>query len=463
MSGRAVWRASGIPDGARGVVVRFARSRTFVHFVRLDVTVEGAEPFVQRTRPVGSTACMDWDGHQVPTGPVELAVAYEGDVPVPVHVTWIGQPSEELLPEFLPGWTMHLEAPSRGVARELWHKERQKVSIPQSFEESVVDAPTLSDASDPRVEGEQLFAARKAALEDDWAIRRFFLELDTRTSPGVVDGAWARDLQAVRRRLHSRGSVRIRRGADLRVPVFSKEHEVLGERPALERVSTFFIEVAREHLELEGGRNLLGWAFEQFATDAMPTRAEDPELQRDLYSHGTPNGSEFFKFAELALMCLDNDVDAEFWNANVEALVRVSHVFVEHSTDPARLRVAPRRPEDFGHRPGRVYPDQRLWELRRQYAERLAGRDGTERKHRLEARFTSLMSQALLRNGGVSGGHGLRHLEQADRLELLPGGRRPPIQERSLRPPPGRDSSTGDAAASPDARTRRSSGTRPPE
>ena len=48
----------------------------------------------------------------------------------------------EQYPEFLPGWTMHLEAPSRGVARELWHKERQQLSIPQSFEET----PTSTDA-----------------------------------------------------------------------------------------------------------------------------------------------------------------------------------------------------------------------------------------------------------------------------------------------------------------------------
>ncbi|MBI1382019.1 MAG: hypothetical protein GC161_13140 [Planctomycetaceae bacterium] len=175
-----------------------------------------------------------------------------------------------------------------------------------------------------------LFEQRRWALLCDQRSRAFFCDLDVRVHPGLVSASDAARLDEASQLLFNRLEARIALGRRSLVPDFRAPAGGFVSRQGrnLAWVSDLLRSLHDEHLVLQGGSSLMAWAIEAFALGHLSTFHLDPDLQEPLSRFGAPNSSEFLKFPELALACLDYDVDRAFWAAHLESFVRAAHLFV---------------------------------------------------------------------------------------------------------------------------------------
>jgi hypothetical protein len=252
-------------------------------------------------------------------------------------------------------------------------------------------------------------ALRRRALASSQASKMFFLELDElrfQVVPPCMSEAEAQRfhgaMESVRYSLAHRLAVRTRLCRLARQPRFGPI-----EVPGLEDVSRGFERLAAAHLELPGvGEcdDLWGFAFEQFAVDRGGAFHADPRSSALLIRQGVPDGEFFLCFTELALLCVDQGVSAEFWAPRILELVRATHMFVEHRApagwfdrDETPYLDAQGQPlPAFGYSEGLSYPRRRRAELHAEYdaLHREFG-DGADLDRVLRARFTQLVEACL--------------------------------------------------------------------
>jgi len=217
---------------------------------------------------------------------------------------------------------------------------------------------TRVDAPPPAPSLGELFEQRRWALLCDQRSRAFFCALDGCVHPGLVRAGDEVTLDEAGQLLFNRLEARVALGRRGLVPRFARSaREGSGGPPReggnLSWVSRLLRTLHDEHLVLPDGTSLMGWAIEAFALGHLSTFHLDPDLQEPLSRFGAPNSSEFLKFPELALACIDFDVDREFWTAHLESFVRAAHLFVAQAGPiPAgTARLVGCRAMDF--RPGR--------------------------------------------------------------------------------------------------------------
>src|SRR5687767_11874367 len=180
----------------------------------------------------------------------------------------------------------------------------------------------------PRLTALELFALRREALENDRRVRLFFLELDERTTPPQADAAFLQQLLRVTYALFQRIEVRAHYGTRDLVPDFRPEVAAAARLGApLATLSALFAELIERHLD--GSDERVDWAFEQFTVGACASFHLDPLKHLAIQACGAPNGSEFFKFAELALLCVEQGIEPRLWLRLLPTLVRCTHLFAE--------------------------------------------------------------------------------------------------------------------------------------
>ena len=381
-----------------------------------------------------SFAFGSWDGLSIAeNAEIQLRVEYRGDVAFVSRITWIAAEPQEHEPLLLPDWvTEAKQIPA--LLKRLWRREERRLSIPIETAAGPDAAAIVEDAVRSRsLTPRRLFAKRLDAIEEHARIQRFFFEIDKATKQQLTRKPWSDAIRDVRDELNVRNSLRVAYGSRTvpMVPGFDaldvtdpKQREL---REQLVEVSAFFRWTAVCHLYRSHASGhtvqhvgIFDWAFEQFATDGVVVAHREEHVQDALYSHGAPDGPEFFKFGELALFCLENSVDERFWRRHLASLVRAAHVFVEHASEPG-AGIVPSTPSVYGFQIGRVYPMERRIQLRAEYAGALDGLPWRGQRVFLEDRFTSIMSQTLMATTS-SDARNERELPQQHAATLLPGG-----------------------------------------
>jgi hypothetical protein len=388
--GRRRWKAPGeVLNRYKGVVVVFAGTRT-----RLDeIDVQAGSSDVERDHK-HNVVILRWDP-KPPDANVdfEIATNYVGDVPLIARVAWISDDADDDPVPLLPGW---IEPPSDlpSELQYLWELEvsRRAVHV-QTIPEQHVVALASTAATTPA----DLFAERRKALEVDRRVRAFFQELDERTHPAMVAQATWDTIDRVSGMLFNRIEIRADVGKASQSPVFTQPG---GPYPAqevadLQVVSTLFQQVHAAHLVLPAPADLMSWAFEQFSLDCATVFHHDTLWHDRLQSHGAPDGSEYFKFIELAFACIDHEVDTAFWKVHVLALVRAAHSFVERADAPAPGAATMSTATALSYQPGRFLSTQRRRELREEYDLLLQGKSTETAVDILSQRFTSMLAQVL--------------------------------------------------------------------
>ena len=405
-------------EGTRGFVVAFARTRT--RFVDLTVNLDGVRP---KLVPEHKLAIARWAARDVRgEGEVELTVEYQGDTPLIARFVWIGSKGglrdTRLLPRRRPGppdsSDIDLGDPE-GVPAEflpLWHQERARVGITPGV---VATADVSALVSSLEIGPEEVFRRRREFIEADSRVQAYFEDLDRASHPdlGAADllAAVERVSYMLKSRLESRAWHGTARDAS---PPQCPEFEAaaasgggLGTLEYLQRISAFMRELIEAHLLPSAAagfaerypqtaeQDLTGWAYEQFASDSGCAFHLAPAVQDLLQSHGAPNSSEFFKFAELAFACVDSDVDREFWEQRLEVFTRVSQIVVENSRVPPTGDGRLGESASYGFEPGRYFPSERRLALQEDYARLIDGSSPEQRLVQLQDRFTSILGQAL--------------------------------------------------------------------
>ena len=240
-----------------------------------------------------------------------------------------------------------------------------------------------------------LFAERELAVEAHYRVQRFFLRLDWRTDFERADPEW----RAVMQRLALELTQRVR----LRAFHAERGRGVLFRAPkpavlqAARAVSAVFLGCAEE---LAGHPwRLAPFAFELFVAGRVAVTHRDPALQKRLCTHGAPNSWSYFLIAELALLCLENGLDAAFWDEAVEALVRTSELMGRHpALPPADGMTSDERGVLYGYRDGRALPMADVELVRAAYARALLPLGASERLQRLRDGFGLVAAGARFHN-----------------------------------------------------------------
>ncbi len=376
---------------SQGLALIFAGTRTRFESVVLRI---GAHEFAGL--PEDSRLEFHWAPGTVSAEfEVQLEVTSRGEVPLLARVIWISDKTGESTPALVPVW---LEDPgdSLGTFGYLWERELEQYSVHVETRTPAEWQALASTAAQV-----DLLAERRRAVEIEHRVRLFWLELDERTDPARIPSADGQAMGRVSSMLFQRIEIRadFGRGPTAsdparpapRTPQFAPPSNQ--QRADLGLVSRLFIDLHTAHLT-PAGEDLFPWAFEQFSLDAAAVFHHDPFLHQLLASHGAPDGSEYFKFAELALQCCAAGIERAFWAARLLALVRSAHAFAEHVDVPASgsgLMGA----EAFAFRQGRWTSIRRRAELREEYDLLLADPAITDPAAALEDRFTSILAQTL--------------------------------------------------------------------
>jgi hypothetical protein len=257
----------------------------------------------------------------------------------------------------------------------------------------MVRSPVAVRPSAPAHTAAELFALRREALEIDRQVRLFFLELDERTTPPGADANFLQRILRLSYALFQRIEVRAAYGLRKLAPRFRPEVAVqAGLRATLGEVSALFGELIERHLE--GRDERVDWAFEQFTAGACATFHRDPQAHRALLACGAPNGSEFFKLGELALLCLEQSVQPELWTRLLPTLVRCTHLFAELAEPPAPGEARMTGANNYTFRQGRSCLLE--WrQARHALYDPLLALPEAQRLDVLAQRYTSVLSQAL--------------------------------------------------------------------
>lgn len=358
-----------------------------------------------------------WSREQAPAG-----VLVAGDQQSPPPRESIGL-AEALAP---------IELICRGQARE-----RQRVP-PLNFRHADWIVERLDDVAGS-IES-NIFALRRRAFRQELRSRQFFLEMDALRTGEPVQGfspeeqqEFAEAIVHVQYRLSYRLSLRAGMAPLGLQPVFPPD-----PLRQLKAVSSAFVKLHRQHLAAEEAsdsaddpRDLWDFAFEQFATDRGGAFHGDPRSQAILLRQGQPDGEYFLCFAELALLCVDEDCDADFWRPKLLSTVRASHMFAEHRAPEGWFsEESPTHAEGsvpFGYREGRAFPRRRRAELHADYS-RCDHRSlsDSDRDWLLRSRFTQIAGSVLCDSTAFPPGQfseeDLRNEPHRQLLSLRPGG-----------------------------------------
>ena len=98
--------------------------------------------------------------------------------------------------------------------------------------------------------------------------------------------------------------------------------------PALSHASCEMRSAIKKYFDINIGR--FDEAFSRFACGLL----RDPAIS---YSAGEPDGGYFFLWAEFAYLCVENNVDADFWKNRMKTFVSCQDVFVS-AYPPGPLR-----------------------------------------------------------------------------------------------------------------------------
>lgn len=323
-----------------------------------------------------------------------LGIRFEGEPPRPIGIL-INDGKTVDLPDWLPAESALPRKMPEAVARRLWALERQRVSVPVVLLNAAPGSPVAPGAAPLETD---VFAERALAIERGALLRKAFLAHDQATNPRLQPEKWALHMAHLNSVLGDRIRAYVWAGSESKWPDFPAVEGPLLEqlRFVCDEFRTSFADV-ETHLGPTGPVDLYDWAFEHFVTGALATQHNDMDWQEVLGSHGTPDSTFVLRYAALAIVAVESDVDAEFWRARVSTLVRASHIYLELA---APLAEAPYpSPEwHFRFNPGIAYPNERRRELRAAYAD-LAAPDPEEHFNRLRARFASLLGRALQQPG----------------------------------------------------------------
>jgi hypothetical protein len=377
------------------VAVIFAWSRTFIESARIQFLGDGTQ------QPQGVDLAKNGrlfegqvPGGLIPSGKVELSVKFLGNVPRLALVLCVGEKdASESLPQLVPT-ELTMSPPG---AEALVARERARLEVPRRFVNNSEYQSYKQQAADI---DKKLYERRRDALESEAAVRMFFLELDRKSDASQADPAWKEQMRVVSAELFRRIEVRAKRGIAGEVPLFGPEQDPLREKAlidALSRVSGLFDELVKEHLSSnKGGVDMVDWAFEQFTSCSAGAYHHDPAIHRQIQTCGVPNGSEFFKFTELGLTCLDKGIQADLWRRLLPCLVRCSHLFVEQQAkvpDPNEARML--GANHFEFQQGRYCHIDWREQHQREYESLLSGKQPAQIDTCLRHRFTSILAQAL--------------------------------------------------------------------
>lgn len=386
------WRARAPgAGGSQGMALVFAGTRTRFERVALRIGEQEFAGLPERHQLV-----LNWAPGTVPAGlEVELTVTSRGEVPLLARVIWIADKIPDVTEALVPVW---LEDPGDNLGRleYLWRRELELHSVHVETRNPVEWRALASTAAQV-----DLLAERRRAVEIEHRVRSFWLELDERTDPGRVAPADAQAMARVSAMLFQRIEIRadFGRGPTAAEPARPAPRTPFFDPPSAQQtadlglVSHLFADLHAAHLIL-AGEDLFPWAFEQFSLDAAAVFHHDPFLHQLLASHGAPDGSEYFKFAELALQCHAAGIEAAFWEPRLLPLVRSAHAFAEHVDVPAPGS-ALMGAGAFAFRQGRWTGIQRRAELREEYDDLLADPAILDPLAALEDRFSSILAQAL--------------------------------------------------------------------
>jgi hypothetical protein len=254
-------------------------------------------------------------------------------------------------------------------------------------------SPVAVRPSAPAHTAAELAALRREALEIDRQVRLFFLELDERTTPPGADAAFLQRILRLTYALFQRIEVRAAYGMRKLVPTFRTEVAAqAGLRETLAEVSALFDELISRHLG--GSDERVDWAFEQFTVGACASFHRDPQKHLALLACGAPNGSEFFKLGELALLCLEQSVQPELWMRLLPTLVRCTHLFAELAEPPAPGEARMTGANNYTFRQGR-YCLLEWRQARHAQYDPLRTLPEAQRREILAQRYTSILAQAL--------------------------------------------------------------------
>lgn len=235
-----------------------------------------------------------------------------------------------------------------------------------------------------------VYEVRRKALARDERTRQFFFQLDYASASARVPREWGSAMAYVNRKLAQRVRVRAMLGRGGDVPIWPR-----GRRLArrLQIASTFVQTLVVAHLYDAEEGDLVHWAFARFALEGLAVSHSDPVLHRLLLSHGAPDGVAFFRFGELALACVENGIDEDFWAEHLVSLAASAHLYAEMAAD---VDADGRR--FYAYREGRRFPQYRRTEVETKYTE-VRGLRPLDAVAALTARFTSLLGQALDERG----------------------------------------------------------------
>lgn len=246
-----------------------------------------------------------------------------------------------------------------------------------------------------RIGARELFLERERALALQLRAQRFFLALEMRVTPELNRDISRTGREALQGHLWRRASLRaalsrsVGEGSVGSVPVFDPSPTTVQDPlRAYERVLRGVIV---EHYGPDPVAEGLAWAFEAFVAGRIATVHPNPDWNERLVCHGAPNSANYFLFAELAFLCVEADVAADFWNRLLGVLVASAHILAFHDESVGESG-APR----FAHREGRALRVRVIDEVRRAYAE-LNALEPEERLARLEDSFGLLLGRCFER------------------------------------------------------------------
>ncbi|NOT31230.1 MAG: hypothetical protein HOP15_12355 [Planctomycetes bacterium] len=315
-----------------------------------------------------------------------LDVVYSGDAPLISAIEWRADPVRPEHPFSVMLEVEHLLDLGLVLARGDEHQDVAPVpwemaSLMHGDEIGFVAASDAVASTSSAAAGSN-YAVRREAQAMDEAARRFFFALDDATLGPDVDAGRRELIESVTEtlvwRVRERASV-----GDRYVPKWEPSDR---RTRRLIVVSAFVRTLMETHLEERVHPRIVEWAFLRFATECLSATHLDPDWHRRLLSHGAPAGELFFSFAELALACIELDIDRSHWERHLPILVRTAHAYAEH----AGVRNSLGR-YIYLFRENRRFPLRRLQAIDRNY--HLPSRVPSALF--LEDRFTSLLSKAL--------------------------------------------------------------------
>ena len=335
-------------------------------------------------------------GGVLPKGKVELSVKFLGNVPRLALVLCVGEKdASDALPRLIPTG-LNLAVGSKALA-ELAGREIARLEVPRRF---ITNAQYQEFKQKSAQIDKDIYILRRNALLCEAAVRLFFLELDEQSDVNMASPAWKEQMLLVSAELFRRIEVRARRGCASEVPLFGPEQDPAREQALLDglkQVSGLFDRLVKKHLSPGNfGVDLVDWAFEQFTSCSAGAYHHDPAIHRQIQTCGVPNGSEFFKFAELGLTCLDKGVLPDLWRSLLPGLVRCSHLFVEQQSkvpDPSEARML--GINHFEFQQGRYCHIDWREQHQLEYQTMLSGKQPAQIETFLRHRFTSILAQAL--------------------------------------------------------------------